>query len=120
MEGFFHDDRITNHDRCRSKMKVDCVADGCRSERTSEVHMRHLSCRVNPRVRPACTLHRSPFATETEDRILDRLLNRRTILLPLPSDERSTVILDHQTPARHEASRTGYSRRRGILPARGW
>ena len=60
------------------------------------------------------------FATEAEHSVLDRLLYRWTILLPLPSDERSPVILDNQTPAGHEASRSGWSRRRRFLPARGW
>ena len=120
MEGLRHDDRITNHDRCRSKMKVDRVADGRRSRRTSEVHMRYLSCRVNPRVRPACALHRCSFAAEAEDRVLDRLLHRRTILLPLPSDERSTVVFDNQAPARHGASRSGWHWCRRTLSASGW
>lgn len=120
VEGIRHDDRITNHDRRRSKMEVDRVANGRRSEQPSEVYMRHLSCRVNPRIRPACALHRFPFATEAEHSLLDRLLYRWTILLPLPSDERSPVILDNQTPAGHEASRSGWSRRRRFLPARGW
>jgi hypothetical protein len=50
------------------------------------------------------------LAAEFVDRLLQRLLHRRAVLLPLPADEGAAVIFEDELVARHAAS-SGSGRR---------
>ena len=49
----------------------------------------------------AGALDRDRLAREGGDRLLDRLLHRAAVLLPLPADKGAAVIFDGQLVARH-------------------
>src|SRR3546814_5691278 len=54
-----------------------------------------------PSIGPSrCVDHRL-LASDSLERLLDRLLDRRAVRLPLPAHERATVIFDGEAVARH-------------------
>src|SRR5207249_11280153 len=96
------DDLGRDHrDRRRLEMEVDGVADpvGCRL--AGEVEMDALAERMDPGVGPAGGLRVYGLAAEGEDRLLQRLLHRRAVLLALPADEAAAVIFQGQLEAGH-------------------
>ena len=63
--------------------------------------MRHLAERMHARVGAPGAAHGRALAGQPDERLLDRLLDRAPVRLPLPADERAAVILDRQLVAGH-------------------
>ena len=61
---------------------------------------RHRQC-VDPGVGAAGGRERRSLAGHRCERFLERLLDRRAVVLPLPAHERAAVIFDRQAPAGH-------------------
>ena len=63
--------------------------------------MRHLAEGVHAGVGAPGPADCRRLVGEPRERLLDRLLHRAPVCLPLPADERSPVILDRQLEAGH-------------------
>ena len=90
-----HRDRVGPHQRVQplaQPVRRQCV-DRCRHGRSSPARARRRRCarRREPR----------PLAGHLLERFLERLLDRRAMVLPLPAHERPAVIFDGEPPARH-------------------
>ncbi len=115
-----------HRDRMRPHKGVQPVAEAVRSEVTYDIDMRGHGERVNPRVGAARRGERGQLARHLVKRFFQRLLDGRSMLLPLPPHEGPAVIFDGQPPARHRRTlplRTGKPRKSsagdmGARPAR--
>jgi hypothetical protein len=67
-----------------------------------EIDMGNLAKRVNTRIGPPGTADGDSLPTKAPDRRLDRLLDRRMIILALPAGIAGAVILDIEAVARHQ------------------
>src|SRR5579864_1705311 len=79
------DSRIEYGDRLRPEMRVHGVPNGVHGKFASEIKMRHLPARMHTGIRAACPGDCDALARKTNDRLLQGRLNRRSILLALPS-----------------------------------
>src|SRR3546814_16694403 len=71
--------------------------------------MRDLAARMDPGIGPSrCVDHRL-LASDSLERLLDRLLDRWAVRLPLPAHERAAVIFDGEAVARHATGVPGGS-----------
>src|SRR5205085_12587145 len=61
--------------------------------------------RVHSGVRTASGMHGGNLAGHPVDRVLERLLDRGPVVLPLPTHERAAVIFDGQPPTGHDVRR---------------
>jgi hypothetical protein len=96
-------DAVGGEDRHRVRlgMIVQRLADLERIPVAFEVEMHHLAERMNPRVGTSGGLGDDALATETLDRLLEQLLHRQIVRLPLPAAEEAAVIFDGEAVARH-------------------
>ena len=81
--------------------RVQTLAQAIRSERLRDVNVGAHGKRVDTGVGPPGSGEGHGFAGHPQKRLFERLLDRRTMVLPLPTHERATVIFDRQPPAGH-------------------
>ena len=70
-----------------SRLAVEGVGDGLRVGILVEIEMCHLAECVDAGIGAPGAEHPHPLTREPLDRGLDRLLDRRTVVLALPADE---------------------------------
>ena len=83
-------------------MRVQPVAKAARHEMFGNVAMRDLSQRMHPGIGAAGAVHAHPLAADRLDRVFQRALHRRAIVLQLPAAERRAVIFDDEFVAGHQ------------------
>ena len=88
-------------------MRVQPVAESSRHEMFGNVAMRDLRQRMHAGIGAAGAVNADLFAADRLDRVLQRALHRRAVLLDLPAAERRAVILDDEFVAGHQDSRSG-------------
>ena len=109
-EAVGHDLGRQDGDRLGLQMRVRRVADRVGAPLLGEIEMRHLVGRVNAGIGAPGAMNPHRLAGEALDRLLDGLLHRAAVELPLPARKRRAVIFDDELVAGHaQASR---SRRR--------
>ena len=85
----------------RAQMRVDGVAQPVLAPDAREVDMSDLPQRMHAGVGAAGAMHDAARAVDGENRLLQPLLHRHAIGLPLPADKRPAVIFDRQGVAGH-------------------
>ena len=75
-------------------MRVNSVAQAILPPDAGEVNMSHLPQRMHAGVGAPGAMHDAARAIDGEDRLLQPLLHRHAIGLPLPTDKRPAVIFD--------------------------
>ena len=93
--------RRDHRDRMRPQVRVDRVAHRVGGVFLRKVEMRNLAERVDAGVGAAGALHGGFLAAERLDRLGQRALHRRRVVLPLPAGERRAVVFDGDLVARH-------------------
>src|SRR5665647_1836038 len=91
----------------RPQMRVQPVAESSRHEMFGDIAMRDLAQRMHAGVGAARAVNADLLAADRLDRVFQRALYRRAVLLDLPAAERRAVIFDGQFVARHQSSRSG-------------
>src|SRR3954464_6729096 len=86
-------------------MRVRGVAHPGRAAVLRQIDMRDLMGRVHAGVGAPGTLDADGLAGKPLDRLLDRLLHRAAVDLPLPARERSPVVFDYELVAGHPTRR---------------
>ena len=90
-----------NRDGVRPHQSIQPLAQPLRREGPFDVDVSgHRHC-MNSGIGSACSADYGMFASHPTERLLERLLDRRTMVLPLPAHERPAVIFDRQPPAGH-------------------
>jgi hypothetical protein len=92
-----------HRDGLRAQMRVRGVAHGIRAPVAGEIDVHDLMGRVHAGVGAPSTMNPHRMTAEALDGLLDRLLHRAPVDLPLPARERGAVILDDELVARHHA-----------------
>jgi hypothetical protein len=100
-EAVGHDLGRQDGDRLRPQMRVRRVPDGVGAPIPGEIEMRHLVGRVDAGIGAPGAMHPHRLAGEALDRLLDRLLHRAAVQLPLPARKGRAVIFDDELVARH-------------------
>ena len=97
--------RLKDGNRKLSHMVIGRIAHFLGIEILGHVNMRHLPHGMDPRISAACCMEADVFnSRKSRNRILKRLLDSdNTILLPLPSGKRRSVIFYGEFPALHIA-----------------
>ena len=93
--------RFDDRDRVRLKQRVEPLAEPERLPVALEVDMRDLAQRMDARVGAPRAVGDRALSRHGEQGVLQRLLNRKPVLLPLPADERRAVVFDGELIARH-------------------
>ena len=70
-------------------------------ERLGDIRVRRHGKRVDPGIRAARAMNGRQLAGHAMDGFLERLLDGRPMVLPLPAHERPAVEFDGQPPAGH-------------------
>src|ERR1700686_2869028 len=91
----------------RAQMRIEPVTKPPRHEMFGDVAMRDLRQRMHAGVGAAGAVNADMLAADRLDRIFQRALHGRTIVLDLPAAERRAVIFDDEFVAGHQASRAG-------------
>ena len=83
-------------------MRVERVAQPILAPVARQIDMGDLTQRMHAGVGAAGAMDDAPRAAlERGDRLLEPLLHRHPVLLPLPADERAAVIFDGEREAGH-------------------
>ena len=85
----------------RLEQRVEALAKPERVPIALEVDMRDLAQSVHARVGAPGAMGGRALRGHGEERALQRLLDRKAVLLPLPADERRAVIFEDELEARH-------------------
>ena len=92
---------LEDRDRMGPDERVQPLAQAVRRQRLRDVDMRGHGQRMDAGVGAAGGVDRCLLAGHPLQRFLERLLDRRAMVLPLPAHERPAVIFDRQAPAGH-------------------
>src|SRR6185437_94652 len=82
-------------------MIVERIAYGVGREFLFQIEMGDLAEGMHTRIRTARAGDGDGFAGKLVDRLFERALHRRPVILPLPAGKRSAVIFDGQAIAHH-------------------
>ena len=85
----------------RDKMRVEPLAEPEGLPVALKVDMRDLAQRMHAGVGAPRAMGGRALAGHGEEGALQRLLDRKAVLLPLPADERRAVIFEGELEARH-------------------
>src|ERR1700687_5912618 len=88
-------------------MRVQPVAESSGHEMFCDVAMRDLAERVHAGIGAAGAVNADLLAADRLDRLLQRALHRRAVVLDLPAAKRRAVIFDDEFVAGHQLSRAG-------------
>ncbi len=114
---FGFDDR----DGVRLKQRVEPLAEPERLPVALEVDMRDLAQRMDAGVGAPRAVGGRMLAGHGEKGALERLLDRKAVLLPLPADERRAVVFDGELKPRHSGClRAVAPRGKARAPPFGW
>ena len=83
------------------KQRVEPLAEPERIPVALKVDMRDLAQRMHAGVGAPRAMRGRALSRHGEERALERLLDRKAVLLPLPADERRAVIFERELVARH-------------------
>src|SRR5205085_6576433 len=90
-----------DRDRQRPQLGVGPVGEPVRSDRLLDIDMGGHRQRMDAGIGAPRGMESHLLMADRPDRLLDRLLDRRAVRLPLPAHERAAVIFDRETKARH-------------------
>ena len=91
-------------DRRGPQEMIERVAHLVRREFLLQIEMRHLAQRMHAGIGAARAGDGDALAGEFQDRLFQRALHRRPIVLPLPADKRRAVIFEGEAIARHQTT----------------
>ena len=92
---------LENRDRMGMKQRVETLAEAERLPCAFKVDMRDLAQRMHAGVGAPRAVGDRALGGHREQRVLERLLDRKAVLLPLPADEWRAVIFEDEPEARH-------------------
>src|SRR5262249_12247197 len=96
---------LQHRHRIGTQEMIQPVADLARLELLLQIEMRHLAQGMHAGIGAARTGDRHPFAGKLLDRIFQRTLHRRSVVLALPAYKRRAVIFQREAEAAHQPSR---------------
>ncbi len=107
---------LENRDRMGMKQRVQPLAETEWIPCALKVDMRDLAQRMHAGVGAPGAMGGRALARHGEKRVLQRLLDRKAILLALPADERRAVIFEGELETRHRRSiRAGSPRWKALV-----
>jgi hypothetical protein len=87
--------------RLRPHQRVEALAQPVRRERLRDIDVHRHGERMHPRIGAPSRRESGALPRHALQRFLERLLDRRPVILPLPPHEGPAVIFDRQPPAGH-------------------
>ena len=104
-----------NRDWVRLEQRVEALAKPERIPIALEVDMRDLAQRVHARIGAPGAMGGRALRGHRDKRALQRLLDRKAVLLPLPADEGRAVIFEGELEAQHRGClRAGSARGKAL------
>src|SRR5436305_12627588 len=92
---------LQNRNGIRADQRIEALAQPVRSQLALDIDMSTDRQRMDPGIGAAGGDELRLLAGHALHRLLEALLDRRPVLLPLPAHEWATVIFDRELPARH-------------------
>ncbi len=96
---------LQHRDRMGNEPGVQALAEPKGRPVARKIDMRDLARRMDPRVGAPRSVRGRAIAGHGEDRALERLLHRDTVVLALPADEGRAVVFEDELETRHAAFR---------------